>query len=169
MRVNPKRRGQDALSSKRRSLLKSGSGATLLAMLSAGGLLRPRSALAQSWNKVAFETSAVSEALKALGAIEPRHSADIAFVQTPEIAENGAVVPIGVTSNIPKTESIALLIDKNPNVLAAVFDIPADTEPSITTRVKMAQTSNVTALVKADGKYFVASKEIKVTLGGCGG
>ena len=169
MRTNPKRRNQTGLSSGRRSLLKSGSGAALLAVLSAAGLLQPRSALAQSWNKAAFETGAINEALKALGAAEPRRSTDIAFVQTPEIAENGAVVPIGVTSNIPKTDSIAILIDKNPNVLAAVFDIPAGTDPTISTRVKMAQTSNVTALVRADGRYYVASKEIKVTLGGCGG
>jgi len=79
------------------------------------------------------------------------------------------VVPIGVTSNIPKTESIAILIEKNPNLLAAVFDIPTGTETSISTRVKMAQSSNVYALVKADGKYYVAAKDIKVTLGGCGG
>ena len=169
MRVHPRRRKQDSPSSSRRALLKSGSGATLLAVLGAAGLLRPATALAQSWNKGAFETAAVSEALKALGATEPRQSTDIAFVQTPEIAENGAVVPVGVTSNIPKTESIAILIDKNPNVLAAIFDIPVGTEPAISTRVKMAQTSNVTALVRADGRYFFASKEIKVTLGGCGG
>ena len=91
------------------------------------------------------------------------------FFQTPDIAENGAVVPVGITSNIPKTESIAILIEKNPNMLAAVFDIPQGTEPSVSTRVKMAQTSNVYALVKADGRYHVTSKEIKVTLGGCGG
>ena len=76
---------------------------------------------------------------------------------------------IGVTSRIPKTDSIAILIEKNPNPLAAVFDIPVGTEPAISTRVKMAQTSNVYALVRADGKYYVAAKEIKVTLGGCGG
>jgi sulfur-oxidizing protein SoxY len=169
MPFNPKRRNQTGLSDRRRVVLKSGSGATLLAVLSAAGLLQPRSALAQSWNKAAFETGAASDALKALGAAEARQSTDIAFVQTPEIAENGAVVPIGVTSTLPRTESIAILIEKNPNVLAAVFDIPVGTEPSISTRVKMAQTSNVTALVKADGRYYVASKEIKVTLGGCGG
>jgi len=70
---------------------------------------------------------------------------------------------------VPKTESIAILVEKNPNMLAAVFDIPAGTDPSVTTRIKMAQSSNVYALVKADNKYFVAHKEIKVTLGGCGG
>jgi len=107
--------------------------------------------------------------MKALGGGTPAQSKDIAFFQTPDIAENGAVVPIGITSNIPKTESIAILVEKNPNMLAAVFDVPAGTDPSLSTRIKMGQSSNVYALVKADGKYFVASKEIKVTLGGCGG
>jgi sulfur-oxidizing protein SoxY len=79
------------------------------------------------------------------------------------------VVPVTVVSAIPSTQSIAILIEKNPNTLAAVFDLPAGTDPSITTRVKMAQTSNVYALVKAGGKFYVAHKEIKVTLGGCGG
>jgi len=107
--------------------------------------------------------------MKALGGSAPVQSKDITFVQTPDIAENGAVVPVGVTSTIPKTESIAILVEKNPNMLVASFDIPAGTDPAITTRVKMGQSSNVYALVKADGKYYVASKEIKVTLGGCGG
>jgi sulfur-oxidizing protein SoxY len=107
--------------------------------------------------------------VKALGGSAPAQSKDITFFQTPDIAENGAVVPIGITSAIPKTESIAILIEKNPNMLAAVFDLPPGTEPSLSTRVKMGQSSNVYALVKADGKYYVASKEIKITIGGCGG
>jgi sulfur-oxidizing protein SoxY len=108
--------------------------------------------------------------MKALGGGgTPAQSKDIAFVATPDIAENGAVVPIGIASAIPKTESIAILIEKNPSTLTANFDIPPGTDPTISTRVKMAQTSSVYALVKADGKYYVASKEIKVTLGGCGG
>ena len=74
-----------------------------------------------------------------------------------------------VSSAIAKTEAIAILVEKNPNMLAAMFELPAGTEPSIGTRVKMSQTSNVYALVKADGRYYVAAKEIKVTLGGCGG
>ncbi len=111
----------------------------------------------------------MDEAEKALGIGAPAQSKDITFVSTPDIAENGAVVPIGIASAIPKTEAIAILIEKNPSTLTANFDIPAGTDPAISTRVKMAQTSNVYALVKADGKYYVASKEIKVTLGGCGG
>jgi sulfur-oxidizing protein SoxY len=153
----------------RRTLLRSGAGGLIYTALVAAGWLRPGTAAAQAWNKDAFESHALSDARKALGALEAVQSGDITFVQTPEIAENGAVVPIGITSNIPKTDAIAIMIEKNPNPLAAVFDIPAGTEPSISTRVKMAQTSNVYALVRADGRYYVTGKEIKVTLGGCGG
>ena len=153
----------------RREILKSGGGMTLLALLAAAGWLKPGDAFAQAWNKNAFEAKSLDEAMKALGGGVPAQSKEIAFVSTPDIAENGAVVPIGISSSIPKTESIAILVEKNPNMLAASFDIPAGTEPSIGTRVKMGQSSNVYALVKADGKYYVAAKEIKVTLGGCGG
>ncbi len=157
------------MDARRRKVLKSGGGATLLTLLAAAGWLEPGDALAaDAWNKAAFEAKTLDEAYKAMGGT-PAQSKDIVFFSTPDIAENGAVVPIGVTSNIPKTESIAILIEKNPNMLTASFDIPAGTEPSLTTRVKMGQSSNVYALVKADGKYHVASKEIKVTLGGCGG
>ena len=154
----------------RRHALRTGRGMTLLALLAAAGWLKPGdAAAAEGWNKGAFETHSMDETLKALGSSAPAQSKDIAFVATPDIAENGAVVPIGITSAIPKTESIAILIEKNPNTLAAMFDIPPGTEPALSTRVKMGQTSHVYALVKADGKYYVASKEIKVTLGGCGG
>jgi sulfur-oxidizing protein SoxY len=149
--------------------MKSGGGLTLAALLAAAGWLPPGRAQAEGWNKAAFDSHTLGESVKALGGGEPVQSKDIEFFQTPEIAENGAVVPVGVTSRIPKTESIAILVEKNPNMLAAVFDIPPGTEPALSTRVKMAQTSNVYALVKADGRYYVASKEIKVTLGGCGG
>ena len=155
--------------STRRDALKAGGGVTLLALVTAAGWLAPGSAHAQAWNKAAFDTKTMDETLKALGAGAPAQSKDIAFVSTPDIAENGAVVPIGVTSAIPKTDSIAILVEKNPNMLAALFEIPPGTDAAISTRVKMGQTSNVYALVKADGKYYVASKEIKVTLGGCGG
>src|SRR6202158_2198079 len=139
---------------KRRTLLKTGSGVTLLSLLGAAGMLAPHAAQAQGWNKAAFDTHNLAETMKALGGGEPAQSKDIVFFQTPDIAENGAVVPLGITSNIPKTESIAILIEKNPNMLAASFDIPEGTDPTITTRVKMGQTSNILALVKADGKYY---------------
>jgi sulfur-oxidizing protein SoxY len=153
----------------RRTVLKVGGGASLMTLLAAAGWLAPETAAAQAWNKNAFEAKTMDETMKAFGGGAPAQSKDIAFVSTPDIAENGAVVPIGVSSSIPKTESIAILVEKNPNMLAASFDIPAGTDPSVSTRVKMGQSSNVYALVKADGKYYVAAKEIKVTLGGCGG
>ncbi len=152
----------------RRSALKTGGGLSLLALVTAAGWLKPGEAQA-AWNKAAFDAKTMDEAYKTIAGGAPAQSKDIAFVATPDIAENGAVVPIGVTSSIPKTEQIAILVEKNPNMLAASFDIPAGTEPAITTRIKMGQSSNVYALVKADGKYYVTSKEIKVTLGGCGG
>lgn len=152
----------------RRKMLKAGGGAGLLAALVAAGMVRPGEALAADWNKAAFEMKTLPDALKALGASGPANSADI-VMRAADIAENGAVVPVGVESKIPGTESISILIDKNPTPLAASFGIPAGTEPSVTTRVKMGQTADVYALVKANGKFYVAKKEIKVTLGGCGG
>ena len=151
----------------RRDALKTGAGIGVLGALLAAGLIRPEDALAQDW-KAAFETHTMAETVKAMGGTAPAESKDIT-ITAPDIAENGAVVPVAVSSAIPNTESISILVEKNPNLLAASFMIPAGTEPSIGTRVKMGQTSNVFALVKADGKFFVTSKEIKVTLGGCGG
>ena len=153
----------------RRKMLKGTGGGALLGLAMAAGLFKPNAAWAQSWNKAAFETKSLNDAVKAMGGAPPVESKDIQFINTPDIAENGAVVPFTIASKIPKTESIALLVEKNPNILAAKFDIPGGTEPWVNTRVKMGQTSNVIALVKADGKYYYASKEVKVTLGGCGG
>ena len=156
------------MNSGRRTLLKSGGGAAVLGLAMAAGLFRPGSARAD-WNKAAFDTKSLADAVKAMGGGTPTESKDIA-ITSPDIAENGAVVPFTIASKIPNTESMALLVEKNPNILAASFSIPQGTEPWINTRVKMGQTSNVFALVKtSDGKFYYASKEVKVTLGGCGG
>ena len=152
----------------RRKIMQAGGGAALMALLAAAGMIRPGEALANGWNKAAFEGKNMQEALKALNAGNPATSTDI-MMRAPDIAENGAVVPVGVESRIAGTESIAIFVDKNPSPLAASFDIPSGTEPTVTTRVKMGQTSDVYAVVKANGKFYVAKKEIKVTLGGCGG
>jgi sulfur-oxidizing protein SoxY len=158
------------MNSGRRTILKGTGGAAVMGLAMAAGLFKPGSAWAQgAWNKAAFDTKSLNDAVKALGGQSATESKDIQFVNTPDIAENGAVVPFTITSKIPKTESIALLVEKNPNILAAKFDIPDGTEPWINTRAKMGQTSNVIALVKADGKYYYTTKEVKVTLGGCGG
>jgi len=156
-----------AMNQGRRKALKRGAGLGTLGALIALGLIRPEDALAQDW-KAAFETKSLPETVKALGGTTAAESKDIT-ITAPDIAENGAVVPVAVASSIPKTESISILIEKNPNPLAASFMIPAGTEPSVGTRVKMGQTSTVYAVVKADGKFYMSGKEIKVTLGGCGG
>jgi len=152
----------------RRKVLKTGGGAGALALLFAAGIIRPGEGLAQSGAAAAFTMKTVPEAMRALGAQSPAVSGSIQ-IKAPEIAENGAVVPITVESRLPGTESITLLIEKNPNPLAASFNIPAGTEANVSTRVKIGESSDVYALVKADGKFYMAKKEIKITLGGCGG
>jgi sulfur-oxidizing protein SoxY len=138
-------------------------------LLAAAGLLTTGEALAQqqAWNKAAFDTKSLADTYKVLGGT-PAESADIA-ITAPDIAENGAVVPVAVASKIPNTQAVYILVEKNPNMLAAGFNIPQGTSADIATRIKMGQTSNVYAVVKADNKFYVASKEVKVTLGGCGG
>lgn len=141
---------------------------TVLGLAVAAGLLTPAEARAEEWNKAAFDTKSLNDAVKALGGTAAVLSKDV-LVNAPDIAENGAVVPVSVTTTLPNVQQIAILVEKNPNTLSGNFIIPAGTEPTVSTRVKMAQTSNVHALVKADGKWLLATKEIKVTLGGCGG
>ena len=153
----------------RRVALKSSGMAAVLALFAGTGVLVPAAAYAQDWNSGAFQGKNLQEVLKALGATGVTETRDVNWGSTPEIAENGAVVPISVTSTVPGTEWIAVLIAKNPNTLAAAFDIPSGTDPSISTRVKMGQSSDVHALVRAGGKYYIATREVKVTLGGCGG
>ena len=141
----------------------------VFAVMASAGLLGATAAFAQQQarNK-AFEAKTLDETVKALGGAALTQSADIS-ITAPDIAENGAVVPVAVTSKIPNTQNIYILVEKNLNSLSAGFGIPAGTEANVATRVKMAQTSNVHAVVKADNKFYVATKEVKVTLGGCGG
>ena len=136
-------------------------------MLATASIINPGMALAD-WNKAAFDAKSMADTLKALGVAGTTDSKDVQ-VTGPDIAENGAVVPVGVSSTLPNVSMVAILIEKNPNALSATFNLPEGTEANVQTRVKMGQTSNVYALVKSDGKFFMATKEIKVTLGGCGG
>jgi sulfur-oxidizing protein SoxY len=152
----------------RRKVLETGGGAGVLAFLLAAGIVRPGDLLAQGAIPAAFTMKTVPEAMRALGAQNPAASTAIQ-IKAPEIAENGAVVPIAIESKLPGTESITLLIEKNPSPLAASFNIPAGTEANVSTRVKIGESSDVYALVKAEGKFYMAKKEIKITLGGCGG
>ena len=157
------------MNSGRRKVLQGTGGMAVMSLAMAAGLFKPGSAWAQAgWNKAAFETKSLNDAVKALGGGTAAESKDI-VITSPDIAENGAVVPFTISSKLPKTEQLALLVEKTPNILAASFSIPDGTDPSVNTRVKMGQTSNVIALVKADGKFYYTAKEVKVTLGGCGG
>ncbi len=137
----------------------------IFTLMASAGLITE--AQAEEWNKAAFEGKSLDEVFKALGTSSPEKSSLISM-NAPDIAENGAVVPVSISSNL-KAQQIAILVEKNPSTLAAQFFIPAGTESFVSTRIKMAQTSNVFGLVKADGKWLMTSKEIKVTLGGCGG
>ena len=152
----------------RRNVLKVGGSLGLFGVLAAVGLLRPDDVLAES-NRIAFSAKNMDEALTAMGVKTPENNEVFIQLTVPEIAENGAIVPVKVVSTFPNVEQISILVEKNPNVLAANFFFPQGTETMLTTRVKMGQTCNVIALVKADGKYYRAAKEVKVTAGGCGG
>lgn len=151
----------------RRTFLKLTGGSGALAVAVASGLFRSEEAWAADWNKGAFESKALADALKNLGAANLIESKDI-VITAPDIAENGAVVPVAVTSKIPNTQSISILAEKNPFPLAASFDIATGGDGYVSTRLKMGQTSDVRAVVKAGGKYYTAAKEVKVTIGGCG-
>lgn len=153
---------------KRRAVLRQGSTIGIFGLFVSAGLVSTSHAQS-AWNQGAFTAKGVDAVVKGLGGSAPTPTKDISWGSTPEIAENGAVVPISIESKIPKTESISILVEKNPSSLTASFTIPPGTDPYVSTRVKMSETSMVHALIKADGKYYLASREIKVTLGGCGG
>jgi sulfur-oxidizing protein SoxY len=141
--------------------------ARVAGLLAAAGLL-PAAARA-AWPQAAFEAKTLADAVKALGGAAPAESKDVQLTG-PDIAENGAVVPVACACSLPGVKRLALLVEKNPNTLAAVFDVSDALEPNFSTRVKMGQSSNVFAVaMMADGKVLFAQKEIKVTLGGCGG
>jgi sulfur-oxidizing protein SoxY len=124
--------------------------------------------MASVWKKEWFETKTIADTLKAMGVSAAPNSGDIS-ITSPDIAENGAVVPVGVTSKLGKTQMAAVMVEKNPSMMAGFYEFTADAVPDVSMRVKMGQSSDVYALVKADGKFYMAKKEIKVTLGGCGG
>jgi sulfur-oxidizing protein SoxY len=153
---------------KRRTLLKGSVAAGAVAAAAGAGLLTPRLVLA-AWPSKAFEAEKVDVALDDLLGGHDMESSDKISIRAPDIAENGAVVPVSVTAEYPKAESISIVAEKNPTPLVASFKLGADTEPFVSTRIKMGKTSNVLAVVKADGKMYSASKEVKVTIGGCGG
>ncbi len=134
----------------------------------AAGLLRPLAALAAAWNKDAFGAKSAADALKSLGAANAVPSNEV-VIEAPQIAENGAVVPIEITSHLRGTRSIMVLVDNNPAPLVGKFDFTEGALPFVKLNVKMGETSDVRVVAEAGGKHYIATKEIKVTIGGCGG
>ena len=144
----------------RRILLKGGAALAFLAAL-------PRALLAAAWPRDAFLSTEGGEALNALlGTNETIPTSQIKL-KLPEIAENGAVVPVTVSTTLKNVESISLVVDKNPRPLVASFELMDRSHPEISSRIKMAETSRVMAVVKTDSGIYSASKDVKVTLGGC--
>jgi sulfur-oxidizing protein SoxY len=127
-----------------------------------------RAADASAWPKDAFTQKTEADAIKALYG-KNAEASDQVKLDAPEIAENGAVVPIAVSCALPNVTSIAILVSENPFPLAATYKIPPGTSAMVANRLKMAKTSKVIALVESGGKIFSATKEVKVTVGGCGG
>jgi len=141
--------------------------AAVAALLAAAGFL-PREAAA-AWNAAAFEAKTIADATKAFGGAAPTASSSITLT-APDIAENGAVVPFAAATTLPNVKSMLILVEKNPNAMVAKFDVTDAVEANFSTRAKMGQSSDVYAVaITNDGKAFFAKKEVKVTLGGCGG
>jgi len=157
--------GCNVINLERRKALKTGGSLGLLGIFAAIGLVQPGAAWAER-NIRAFDAKTMDEALDAMGAVIPQDSASIQL-SAPETAENGAFVPITITSSLPRIEQISILVDKNPTMLVANFILPEGTEGFITTRIKMGQTAMVIVLVKSAGKFYRAAREVKVVLGGC--
>jgi sulfur-oxidizing protein SoxY len=151
----------------RRLILK---GAGLVALVGLGNLpfSAALAAANDKWPEDAFKQKSEADAIKALYG-KTAEASDKVKLDAPEIAENGAVVPISVATTLTDVTSISLLVADNPSALAASYNIPPGTLPNVANRLKMAKTSNVTAIVEAGGKLYSATKEVKVTVGGCGG
>ena len=151
----------------RRNILQGAGAAGAVGVAVMAGLLKPGMALAD-WNKAGFDAKDLGGALASIGGGGAAASGDIQ-VKAPDIAENGAVVPVEIMSNIAGTDAIAIVGEKNALPLIADFKLMNGAQGFVSTRIKMGSTSNVTAIVKAGGKVYKASKEVKVTIGGCGG
>lgn len=151
-----------------RRLILQGTGSLALAGFSNLIALPAFAAADDKYPEGAFKLKSDKDAIQALYG-KTAEPSDKVKLDAPEIAENGAVVPISVTTTLEKVTSISFLVSHNPNALAASYQIPEGTLPTVANRLKMQQTSNVIAIVEADGKLYSATKEVKVTVGGCGG
>ncbi|WP_343074928.1 thiosulfate oxidation carrier protein SoxY [sulfur-oxidizing endosymbiont of Gigantopelta aegis] len=151
----------------RRHFLKNTMATGAVALAAASGLLVPVQVLA--WNKKAFEAKDVSGAMKGSIGTELTTASDKINIKAPDIAENGAVVPVTISSTLSGVTSITLLSEKNGTPLVAKFNLKGKAEAFVSTRIKMGKTSNIIAICESAGKFYSARKEVKVTIGGCGG
>lgn len=158
---------------RRRDILKGTLSTAVITLAVSSGLLYPKRILAAafhpSWNEKAFAANNLPGAIKLAFGSDLTEVSDQIDIKAPDIAENGAVVPVTVSSSLKNIRSIALFIEKNATPLAAQFDINNDTQAYVSTRIKMGKTSHIIAVVTAGEKNFSARKEVKVTIGGCGG
>ncbi len=152
----------------RRNVLKGAGAAGAVSVAMAAGLMTPGAVFAAEWNKAVFDNKDLGGVMGAVGGAGAAASGDIS-VKAPDIAENGAVVPVEITSSIAGTESIVIIGEKNTLPMIAQFDLSNGAQGYVSTRIKMGSTANVRAVVKAGGKMYTAAKEVKVTIGGCGG
>jgi sulfur-oxidizing protein SoxY len=155
-------------SMKRRIFLKGTLATSALGIAVGSGLIAPRSVLA-AWSKDAFEAKDLNSALTSLFGNSNLEASNKIKIKAPDIAENGAVVPVQISTDIPDVESINIVVEKNPTPMTANFVLGATALPDVSTRIKMGKTSSVLAVVKAGGKLYSTGKEVKVTIGGCGG
>ena len=153
---------------KRRTFLQGSLAGSAVAVAVGAGLLNPRTVLA-AWPQAAFNAKSVQDAMTSLFGSDASTASDDIKIKAPDIAENGAVVPVSVNTSIAGVSKIALITEKNANPLAASFDMGASAKGFISTRLKMSKTSDVIAVVEAGGKRYAARKNVKVTIGGCGG
>jgi sulfur-oxidizing protein SoxY len=156
------------MNSSRRTFLKGSLAGSAVAVAVGAGLLTPQTVLA-AWPKAAFEAKSVSDALKGVAGTDQMSASGDIKIKAPDIAENGAVVPITVSSTISGIESISVIAEKNGQPLAASFNLASNAQGYVASRIKLGKTSNIIAVVKAGGKLSSAKKEVKVTIGGCGG
>lgn len=151
----------------RRTLLKGAAAGSLVGLAASWGLLGNLAHAARP--QMAFDADDVDATLKALFGEDAVQDSDTVNVKGPEIAENGAVVPIKVTANLENVESIAIIVPENPAPMVAAFDLQPGVVPEVSVRIKMGKTSDVIGLVKSNGQVFKGASEVKVTIGGCGG
>jgi sulfur-oxidizing protein SoxY len=157
-----------SMNTKRRVFLKGSLAAGTIGVAAGAGLLAPQAVIA-AWNEAAFKAKSIDDALTAAMGGASNTASDAIKIKAPDIAENGAVVPVSVSTDMAGAESIALLAEGNASPMVATFELGEGALADVSTRIKMGKTSDVIAVVKANGKLYSARKSVKVTIGGCGG